>query len=132
MTLNVAAGPPVELPLQLRIMTISHMTRDSLLALPLVQAWVQAYSGRMGSQAEIVVVNALAAHMECLEVAPGHELCLEGDPASAMWFLADGEMAAISERYCAHLSTRGRTLKAVAAVLQACCAEADGEAESCD
>ncbi|GFH22982.1 hypothetical protein HaLaN_20526, partial [Haematococcus lacustris] len=32
----------------------------------------------------------------------------------------------------AHLSTRGRTLKAVAAVLQACCAEDDGEAESCD
>ncbi|GFH16948.1 hypothetical protein HaLaN_13472 [Haematococcus lacustris] len=53
-----------ELPLQLRIMTISHMTRGSLLALPLVQAWVQAYSGRMGSQAETVVVNALAAHME--------------------------------------------------------------------
>ncbi|KAJ9510855.1 hypothetical protein QJQ45_027738 [Haematococcus lacustris] len=142
----MAAGPPVELPLQLRIMTISHMTRDSLLALPLVQAWVQAYSGRMGSQAEIVVVNALAAHMEvgpvtavpaatamqscalivvldiaqfkcwastvalgltyspCLEVASGHELCLEGDPASAMWFLADGEMAAISERYCVAIS----------------------------
>ncbi|GFH16949.1 hypothetical protein HaLaN_13473 [Haematococcus lacustris] len=32
----------------------------------------------------------------------------------------------------AHLSTRGRTLKAVAAVLQACCAEDDGEEESCD
>ncbi|GFH22981.1 hypothetical protein HaLaN_20525, partial [Haematococcus lacustris] len=101
----MAAAPPVELPLQLRIMTISHMTRDSLLALPLVQAWVQAYSGRMGSQAENVVVNALAAHMECLEVAPGHELCLEGDPASGcMWFLANGEMAAISERYCVAIS----------------------------
>ncbi|GFH23274.1 uncharacterized protein HaLaN_20865, partial [Haematococcus lacustris] len=84
-----------DLPLALRTQTVVHMTQHSLTALPLVSGLVWAYTPWMADKAKELVLTALAAHMEPLQIASGHVLCRDGDLLEGMWVLTDGQLAAV-------------------------------------